>query len=151
MAELDERLNQLIADPEQLRKVLDMANAILEQREGHIASGTSPDPASPAPVSAAADASPSLSALLEAVSPKEGAGQSASGAPFGEISPLAAMLPQLMGALSGQQNLVKSERVELLHAMRPYLKEGRLSSIERALKMANLTKAATSALHLLGR
>ena len=67
------------------------------------------------------------------------------------LSPLVAMLPQLMQAFSGQGNLLSNERVNLLKAMRPYLKETRLGSIDRALKMANVTKAATSAMHLLGR
>jgi hypothetical protein len=66
-------------------------------------------------------------------------------------SPLVALLPQLMQAMSGQGNLIKSERVNLIQAMRPYLKENRLQSIDRAIKMANVTKAATSAIHLLGR
>lgn len=68
-----------------------------------------------------------------------------------EQSPLAALLPQLMTLFSGQGDLVKSERLDLLRAMKPYLKESRISSIDRAVKMANMTKAAASAMHLLGR
>ena len=61
------------------------------------------------------------------------------------------LLPQLMTLFSGQGDLVKSERLDLLRAMKPYLKESRISSIDRAVKMANMTKAAASAMHLLGR
>ena len=46
---------------------------------------------------------------------------------------------------------MKSERLDLLRAMKPYLKESRISSIDRAVRMANMTKAAASAMHLLGR
>ena len=121
MAELEERFSQLLADPERTQKAVDMARAILSA------------------MLKAGDAAPGGAAL-----------PAAAGSAM-EQSPLAALLPQLMTLFSGQGDLVKSERLDLLRAMKPYLKESRISSIDRAVRMANMTKAAASAMHLLGR
>lgn len=157
MAELEERFSQLLADPEQMQKVVDMARAILSQRESAPSAPSSPAPAAAAgdpPASAAdpAGLTAMLSAMLKAgdAAPGSAALPAAAGSAM-EQSPLAALLPQLMTLLSGQGDLVKSERLNLLRAMKPYLKESRISSIDRAVRMANMTKAAASAMHLLGR
>ena len=156
MAELEERFSQLLADPERTQKAVDMARAILSQRE----SAPSP-PSSPAPAAAAGDPPASaadsaglaamLSAMLKAGEAAPGAAALPAVEGGAERSPLAALLPQLMTLFSGQGDLVKSERLDLLRAMKPYLKESRISSIDRAVRMANMTKAAASAMHLLGR
>ena len=156
MAELEERFSQLLADPERTQKAVDLARAILSQRE----SAPSP-PSSPAPAAAAGDPPASaadsagltamLSAMLKAGEAAPGAAALPAVGSAMEQSPLAALLPQLMTLFSGQGDLVKSERLDLLRAMKPYLKESRISSIDRAVKMANMTKAAASAMHLLGR
>lgn len=156
MAELEERFSQLLADPERMQKVVDMARAILSQRESAPSVPSSPAPAAAAgdPPASAAD-SAGLSAMLSAMlkageAAPEAAAPPATGGAM-EQSPLATLLPQLMTLLSGQGDLVKSERLDLLRAMKPYLKENRISSIDRAVRMANMTKAAASAMHLLGR
>ena len=156
MAELEERFSQLLADPERTQKAVDMARAILSQRESAPSAPSSPAPAAAAgdpPASAAdpAGLTAMLSAMLKAgdAAPGGTALPAAAGSAM-EQSPLAALL-QLMTLFSGQGDLVKSERLDLLRAMKPYLKESRISSIDRAVKMANMTKAAASAMHLLGR
>lgn len=153
MAELEERFSQLLADPEQMQKVVDMARAILSQRESAPSAPSSPAPAAAAgdPPASAADPA-GLTAMLKAgdAAPGSAALPAAAGSAM-EQSPLAALLPQLMTLFSGQGDLVKSERLDLLRAMKPYLKESRISSIDRAVRMANMTKAAASAMHLLGR
>lgn len=58
-----------------------------------------------------------------------------------------AALPKLMQAFSGDTNYLKSEKVNLLKALKPYLgSSGRGPDIDRAVKMANLARAAKSAL-----
>ena len=157
MAELEERFSQLLADPERTQKAVDMARAILSQRESAPSAPSSPAPAAAAGAPPASAADPAgltamLSAMLKAgdAAPGGAALPAAAGSAM-QQSPLAALLPQLMTLFSGQGDLVKSERLDLLRAMKPYLKESRISSIDRAVKMANMTKAAASAMHLLGR
>lgn len=155
MADLDERLDRLITDQESMRKVLEMAQAILAQRDSN-----EPDSAIKSePVSAeTAPTAPDLSSLLSTIVSQQTAPTAAAEDPATRqqqtpqgLSALAAVLPQLLQAMSGQGDLIKQERVTLVRAMRPYLKDTRANSIERALKMANMTKAATAALHALGR
>ena len=152
MADLDERLNQLLSDQDTVNRILEVAKLIQAQRDSQ-----NPEPAkveqTPAPQTVAPDLSTLLTSVLSAQTNPSSA---ASDTPYTEESapspsPLVTLLPQLMQAMSGQGNLIKSERVNLIQAMRPYLKENRLQSIDRALKMANVTKAATSAIQLLGR
>ena len=155
MADLDERLDRLITDQESMRKVLEMAKTILAQRDStEPESATEPEPTAQGTVS-----EPDLSSLLSTImsqpasqstQPENSPAGASQQNPQG-VSALAAVLPQLLQAMSGQSDLIKQERVTLLRAMRPYLKDTRLNSIDRALKMANMTKAATAALHALGR
>lgn len=151
MADLDERLNQLLSDQDTVNRILELARLIQAQRDSQ-----NPEPVNPS-VSEQQSVEPDLNVLLSTVL----SAQSHQSSPQSEtmlendraasVSPLVALLPQLMQAMSGQGNLIKSERVNLIQAMRPYLKENRLQNIDRAIKMANVTKAATSAIHLLGR
>ncbi len=160
MADLNERLDRLIADQDSMKKVLEMARTILAQRD----SSASESAAQTTPsVSSDPEGKPELSALLSAALSQSGASfdAAAAEAPATQagisqdagpgLPTLAAILPQLMQAMSGQGNLVKQERVTLVQAMRPYMKESRLNSIDRALRMANMTKAAANVLHTLGR
>lgn len=160
MADLNERLDRLIADQDSMKKVLEMARTILAQRDSSASESAAQATPSAPPE---AEGKPELSALLSAALSQSG---SSTGTPPPEaptaqadmsqsadpgIPALAAILPQLMQAMSGQGNLIKQERVTLLQAMRPYMKESRLSSLDRALRMANMTKAAANVLHTLGR
>lgn len=57
-----------------------------------------------------------------------------------------ALLPRLMMAFSGDANYLKPEKVNLLRALKPYLGQRRAPDIDRAVKMANLARAAQEAL-----
>ena len=155
MADLDDRLDRLISDQESMRKVLEMAKTILAQRDSAASvSASDPSAKTEEPLQ-----TPDLSSLLSTIISQQTTAQPQPEGPAAPepqaqtqgMPPLAAILPQLMQAMSGQGNLVRQERVTLLRAMRPYLKDTRLASIDRALRMANMTKAATAALHTLGR
>ena len=164
MPDLDERLNQLISNQEGQQKVLDAAKAILAQR-GSVHPESESTPSAPAPVAGGAEngGGSDLTQLLSTLLARQSAGSKESdrtlqpaqpiNSAASELpaSPLLQALPQLMGALSGKEDLVDHQRLDLLRAMRPYLKEERAESIDRAVRMANLTKAAASAMQLLGR
>lgn len=155
MADLNDRLDRLISDQESMRKVLEMAKTILAQRDSAASVSASDPPTKTEEAPQAPDLSSLLSDLVReqtaSSSQPENATTVQSQPQAQGLSALAAILPQLMQAMSGQGNLVKQERVTLLRAMRPYLKDSRSDSIERALRMANMTKAASAALHTLGR
>lgn len=154
MADLDDRLDRLISDQESMRKVLEMAKTILAQRDSAASASAADTPTATETPPQAPDLSSLLSNIIgqQAAPPSpDTAASTAPPQPSQGMPALAAILPQLMQAVSGQGDLVKQERVTLLRAMRPYLKDNRLSSIDRALRMANVTKAAAAALHTLGR
>lgn len=150
MADLDERLSQLLSDPDTVSRILAVANAIQSQRDS-----SSPEPVKTETPPELQPQEPDLSVLLSSLFTDKQAPSTPElpldSQPTSTLPPIAAILPQLLQAINGQGNLVKQERVDLLRAMRPYLKGNRTQSIERALKMANVTKVATSAIHLLGR
>ncbi len=152
MADLNERLDRLISDQDSMKRVLDMARTILAQRDSPGTVSAEQPPPEPEP------ASPDLSSLLSGLlgqTPAQSTDDAdppavSNSSPLGAAA-LASILPQLMQAMSGQGDLVKQERANLVRAMRPYLKDTRNANIERALRMANMAKAATNALHTLGR
>ena len=150
MADLDERLSQLLSDPAAMERLTELARAI--QTRQHSADPAAPTQESPVPPHQ--EDSPLTAVLSNLLSDHEPVGEPQNAAKdTGEVpySPLVSLLPQIMQAVSGNGNFVKRERVNLLQAMRPYLKDRRTNSIDRAIKMANITKAATLAMHELGR
>ncbi|MBQ9535220.1 MAG: hypothetical protein IJU78_05205 [Clostridia bacterium] len=80
----------------------------------------------------------------------DGGAQNAAASPFGS-SKLAEALPILMQAFSGSGDFVDADRVNLVKAMRPYISAERAGSMDRAIRMANMAKAAQTALGILGR
>lgn len=168
MAELDDRLKRLVSDDQSMKKVLDMASAIMAQR-----SAAHAEPEKKEEKAAEPDMASMLASILQQQKGESKAepnaentnsqkttadtadSKNASSAQQPEqkntVSALAEALPQLMQALSGNGELIEGDRLNLIKAMKPYLSDKRLGSIDRALRMANVTKAAKSALHILGR
>ena len=124
MAGPDERLDQLLSNQDNARSILDLMQTLLQKPE-----------CSAAPLQDQNDAADTT----------ESAGSTS------PLPALALLLPQLMQGMSGDGNLVKPERVALLRAIRPYMKENRTSSLDHALRLANMTKAASAALKTLRR
>ena len=103
-----------------------------------------------------------LFAEKEASAPASPTGTPADAPPSPEISDdpppsgsaldsLAAILPPLLQAFSGNGDLVKPEKLNLIRAFQPYLSSQRSPNIDRAIKMANIALAAKSAISVLGR
>lgn len=150
MADLDERLSQLLSDPAAMERLTELARAIQTRQNSADPAAPTQEPPVPPP-----QEYPPLTAVLSNLLSAEPAAETSQSAPqdtnSAPVSPLVTLLPQIMQAVSGNGNFVKRERVNLLQAMRPYLKDRRSDSIDRAIKMANITKAATLAMHELGR
>lgn len=67
------------------------------------------------------------------------------------LGSLAEILPPILQALSGNGDLIKPEKANLVRAFKPYLSETRSPEIDRAIRMANVARAAKKALSVLGR
>ena len=127
---------------EELRRALEMAGSLLGKgpSDGGQSEGAGPD----------------LAKLLEAMmNQRQEAVPEPEAAPAtptdSRMSAVLTALPQLMDAVSGKGDLVKPEKVNLVRAIKPYLPGDRAGSIDRAIRIANVTKAAKNALRLLGR
>lgn len=166
MAELEDKLNQILSNPDSMKKVMDLASGLMSaQQNGSTASqqttgqpgglsgllGTLGQGNSPAP--AASGGGMDLSALLASLSGKKGGGgeqqAEAGGSPGEAPAPGGfdvAVLPKLMQAFSGDTNYLKQEKVNLLRALKPYFGQRRGPEIDRAVKVANLARAAQDTL-----
>ena len=71
--------------------------------------------------------------------------------PLSSLAAIASALPPLLQALSGKGDLIEPEKLNLVKALKPYMSSEKSDSIDRAVRMANITKAAKSALSALGR
>lgn len=168
MPALDEKLNSLISDEARMKQIIDMASMLMAGKPAEPASetahgNTSVDAPPASQTSQAPDLTEMLSAILTQAPPSTAetvpqqqtaaAASEASSSPpsGGQGALLATLLPQLLQAISGNGNMIKSEKVNLVRAMKPYMAASRANSIDRAIKMANMAKVAKSALGMLGR
>ena len=103
MAELDEKLNALLSDPNSMAQIMQMAQQL---------SATMGGSASPSPPTAAAPPS-----LLGGIDPQV----------------VARFLPLLQ-----EYSRSSSQTMQLLYALRPFLKESKQDKVERAARLARL-------------
>ena len=165
MAELGERLKDL--DGDSLQKVLEAAGTLLSQSPAQpaadhtdpdAAQGSHPLPALPSAGAGdgradapAAGLNQLLDTLLGSSSADAAAGNTEARPPSGAANAWTSVLPQLLQAFSGKGNYIDENRLNLVKAIKPYMAEARAGSVDRAIKMANMAKAAQMALGLLGR
>lgn len=168
MAELDEKLKSLPLDNEGLKKVLEAAGALMGHdilpQSAESQNTAQPVSEPPPPLSFPSSRSnesqtdsggtSGLNQLLDTLfsGSAQDTGSTASSPPFAEgPGALSSALPQLLQAFSGKNNYIDENRLNLIKAMKPYMAETRAGSVDRAIKMANMAKAAKMALGLLGR
>lgn len=113
MSELEEKLNALLSDPNSMAQVMQMAQQLSGAMGEQKAAAPPPPPPPPPPVPPASD----LGAALGGLDPKL----------LGKLLPLAGEL--------GTEN---SAAMQLLNALRPFLKEEKQGKIQRAARLARL-------------
>ena len=141
MAAFDERLSRLISDDDSMKQVLELASAVM--------SGQSSCSSTDSPKQETAVPEPDLSSVLGALSSSDP--ESSESAGNTSASAILGIMPQLLQALSGDTSMLQNDRINLVRAIQPYLPQTKAGSIERAVRMANLTKVAKDVLKLLGR
>lgn len=141
MAELDERLRRLISDNDSMKQVLELASAVM--------SGQSSRSSTDTPKSNNSDSGPDLSSVLHSLTDSDS--QRTKSSDTSSVSALLGIMPQLLQALSGDTSMLQNDRVNLVRAVQPYLPQDKAENIDRAMRMANLTKLAKDVLKLLGR
>lgn len=111
MSELEEKLNALLSDPNSMAQVMQMAQQLSGAMGEQKAATPPPPPPPPVPPV------PDLGAALGGLDPKL----------LGKLLPLAGEL--------GTEN---SAAMQLLNALRPFLKEEKQGKIQRAARLARL-------------
>jgi len=113
MAELDEKLNALLSDPNSMAQIMQMAQQLSATMGGGSASPSPPTAAAP-PAAPTTQPAPSLP---------------------GGIDPqvVARFLPLLQ-----EYSRSSSQTMQLLYALRPFLKESKQDKVERAARLARL-------------
>lgn len=135
MSDFEEKLNAILSNPESMGQIMNLAQSL------NLGGGGEPSgeggPAAPQP-----EASP------ESASSGIPDGLSGLGSLLGQIDPkLIGRLLPLAGELAGGGN---DERMQLLYALRPFLKPERRDKVERAVKTARLIHVGKKLLAGLG-
>jgi len=123
MAEFDEKLNSILANPDAMAQIMQLAQSL---------SGDSQGPAPPQPP---APAPPPQPAPRPPAQPPQNGGDLLSSLAGGMDPTLLMKLMPLIQELGSQND---SNARQLLYALRPYLKPERQEKVERALQLARL-------------
>lgn len=137
MSDFEEKLNAILSNPEAMGQVMNLAQSLNLGGGGEPSGndGTSNPPPQPpqnnaAPGGGVTDGLASLGSLLGQIDPK-----------------LISRLLPLAGELAGGGN---DERMQLLYALRPFLKPERRDKVERAAKTARLIHVGKKLLQSMG-
>lgn len=133
MAELEEKLNAILGNPDAMGQIMALARSLNGGEGASSASpeqNASPEPGeSPPPPPASRTESPDLSALLGQVDPR---------------------LMQLGLGLLKNCKERDDRNAALLRALRPFLKEERRAGLDRALQIVGVTRIIRAALDTMG-
>ena len=125
MAEFEDKLNSILGNQEAMSQIMALARSLSGEQPQEPGSEETYSPAETEPASPPAD----LSALMGQIDPK--------------------MLQVGMDVIRQVQS-TEDRNVALLSALRPFLKEERRARLDRALKIARMTKLVRVALDALG-
>lgn len=125
MAEFEDKLNSILGNQEAMSQIMALARSLSGEQPQEPGSKDTYSPAETEPASPPAD----LSALMGQIDPK--------------------MLQVGMDVIRQVQS-TEDRNVALLSALRPFLKEERRARLDRALKIARMTKLVRVALDALG-
>ena len=118
MAEFDDKLNELLSNPDSMAQIMRLAQSLSGGSEG--SGAQEPPPSQPPP---------------QGPPPQNGGGALLSSLTGGLDPKLLMRLLPLIQELGGQRD---SNARNLLYALRPYLKPERQEKVERALQLARL-------------
>lgn len=127
MAEFDDKLNELLSNPDSMAQIMRLAQSL----SGETGGGGDPEP----PQSPSQTRQASQDRHHQGPPPENGGGDLLSGLTGGLDPKLLMRLLPLIQELGGQQD---SNARALVYALRPYLKPERQEKVERALQLARL-------------
>ncbi len=160
MAELDEKLNSILSDPEAMGQIVSIAKALAGETQDAPSSPPQPaaqeggyvpvegaEPTSPAPQSGQ---QPDWSAVIGALSSLGGGNANGNGG-ANPLSALGDLDPKLVSAavrLFSEYSATDDKKTALLAALKPFLKEERYAKMDRAVQIAKLSRVIRVAFQL---
>ena len=130
MAELEEKLNAILSDPQAMEQILSAARAL----SGQETAGTAP---------------PEGAETGRASAPSgDDAGQGAPDGLFAALGDLDPRWVKLGARLIGEYSRRDDKKAALLEALKPFLKPERQAKVDQAAKIARLSRVAKAALRL---
>ena len=130
MAELEEKLNAILGNPDAMGQIMALARSLNGGGDSPAEQSTPPEPGeSPPPSPASQMGTPDLSALL------------------GEMDP---RLMQLGLSLMKNCRERDDRNAALLRALRPFVREERRAGLDRALQIVGVTRIIRAALETMG-
>ena len=171
MAELEEKLNAILGNPEAMGQIVSIAKALTgENGAGAPASAAADAPGEPQPEyipvetagpasTAAGEASgesaaqPDWGAIMSLLSGLSGGSQSAqpgpaASSPLGALGDLDPRLIQTAVTLFSEYSATDDRKIALLAALKPFLKEERYAKMDRAIQIAKLSRVIRVAFQL---
>jgi predicted lipid-binding transport protein (Tim44 family) len=152
MSELEEKLENILGNPQAMAQIMSLAQSLNLGGSGQPAGGTDAPPpqpqeqppdGAPAPAPSAAPPPPPASA---------GAAEGGLGSLGGLLGGLSSLDPKMLSAAAGLIGQFNSggddQRVALLNALRPFVKEQRYARLDKAIQIAKLSRLIRSGLEL---
>lgn len=164
MAELDEKLNSILSDPEAMGQIVSIAKALAgetqdappsppqttAQEGGYVpVEGAEPAPAPSPPAPQASQ--PDWGAVISALSNLSGGGNASGNGGANPLSALGELDPKLVSAavrLFSEYSATDDKKTALLAALKPFLKEERYAKMDRAVQIARLSRVIRVAFQL---
>lgn len=162
MAELEEKLNAILSDPEAMGQIASIARALtgggMPSPDPEPAPEVSPAPPVYEPVEPlqtgggpepGEESAPDWSALLGALRGLSGGDAGAGdGSPLSLLGELDPALVQKGLRLFSEYSAADDQRAALLSALKPFLKEERQAKVEKAVRLARLSRVIRAAFQL---
>ncbi len=150
--DFSEKLSSILSNPQAMGQIMSIAKSLSGEGETTADTGTYPEEAaednsraSPPPSDAGTLGGADWGSLLRSVGGLLGGGGS------NPLSGLAELDPRILQAgvrLMGEYNSPMDEKIGLLAALRPFVKEERFRRVDRAIQAARLAKAVRAALRM---
>lgn len=161
MAELEEKLNAILGNPEAMGQIVSIAKALTgeggeEPPPAPQDSGPAPSEYSPVepaetvsePASSPDGSGPDWGSIMALLSGFSGGGGGAAANPLGALGNLDPKLIQAAVTLFSEYSATDDRKIALLAALKPFLKEERYAKMDKAIQIAKLSRVIRVAFQL---
>ena len=144
MSELEEKLENILGNPQAMAQIMSLAQSL--NQGGSTAGAGNGTQAQPQPTASADASSPAPAAAAPAQSPASAGVEGGLGSLLGGLDPnMLSAAAGLLGQFNGGDD---DRRVALLTALRPFVKEQRYARLDKAIQIARLSRLIRSGLDL---